>query len=54
MHLDLTAYVFILAMIKDISFRGGGNVDGVQKLTMYCIPNPQTVSYLAIIMLTII
>ncbi len=41
-------------MIKDISFLGGGNINGVQQLTVYCIAIPQTVTYLAIIMLTII
>lgn len=41
-------------MIKDISFLGGGSVDGVEQLTVYCIPIPQTLSYLTIIMFTII
>lgn len=41
-------------MIKDISFLGGGNIIGMQQLTVYCIPIPQTVSYLAIIILAII
>lgn len=41
-------------MIKDASFLGGGNIDGVHQLTVYCLPIPHTVSYLAIIMLTII
>lgn len=41
-------------MIKDICFQGCGNVDGVQQLPAYCIPIPQTLSYLAIIMLAII
>lgn len=31
-------------MIKDISFLGGGNIDGAQQLTVCCIPIPQTVS----------
>lgn len=56
MHLDLTAFffIFIPAMIKDISFLGRGNIIGMQQLTVYCIPIPQTVSYLAIIILAII
>lgn len=41
-------------MIKDAHFLGGGNSDGAQQLAEYCFSIPQTVSYLAIIMLAII
>lgn len=54
MHLGLTASAFIPAMIKDLSFQGGGNIIGMQQLTAHCIPAPQTVSYLAVIVPTMI
>lgn len=41
-------------MIKDIRLHGGGNMIGMQQLTVHCIRTPQIVSYLAITMLTII
>lgn len=49
-------YIFssVPAMIKDIRFQGGGSIDGVEQFTVYCIHIPQTVSYLTIIMFTII